>query len=457
MSITTGIGEFLLSRTSRRGFLAKATVTATALTVAPTELLLKPGSAYGFICECAPGSNCDRSSACCDGYTQFCCTINNGVNACPPGTFAGGWWKADGSEYCAGARYFIDCMGECQGCGCGGGNFCPTCDNLTCECALGTCANRHVGCTEFRYGQCHQEISCSGRIACRVVSCTPPWVLDSTCTTVAQVDENTANHYAPCQNGPTTNSPPPPVQAVVGMAATPDGKGYWLVDNYGGVYAYGDAPFHGSLYGKQLAKPIVGVASTATGKGYWLVAADGGIFTFGDAGFDGSAGSIALAKPIVGMAADQQTGGYRMVASDGGVFDYSAPYYGSTGGVPLARPVVGMAATPDNRGYWLVASDGGVFAFGDAGFNGSLGSVHLAQPIVGMATTPTGRGYWLVAKDGGVFAFGDAGFHGSLGGQAVVQPIVGMAATPSGNGYWLVSDQGLIHPFGDAQSFGQGM
>ena len=62
----------------------------------------------------------------------------SGINACPPGTFAGGWWKADGSEYCSGPRYYIDCMGECHGCGCGGGGFCPGCDGLTCECALGT-------------------------------------------------------------------------------------------------------------------------------------------------------------------------------------------------------------------------------------------------------------------------------------------------------------------------------
>jgi hypothetical protein len=103
--------------------------------------------------------------------------------------------------YCAGPRYYIDCMGECHGCGCGGGSFCPSCDGLVCGCALGTCANRHVGCTEFRYGQCHQEIACSGRISCRVVSCTPPWLLDSTCSTVAQTDEATANHFAPCQNG----------------------------------------------------------------------------------------------------------------------------------------------------------------------------------------------------------------------------------------------------------------
>jgi hypothetical protein len=448
MSVTHGIGEFLLTRTSRRGFLSRATVTATALSVAPVDLLLRPGTAYAAICECAPGTNCNCSELCCDGYTQFCCTINNGVNACPPGTFAGGWWKADGSEYCAGPRYYIDCMGECQSCGCGGGNFCPSCDNLTCECALGNCGNRHVGCTEFRYGQCHQEIGCSGRISCRVVSCTPPWVLDTTCTTVAQTDDNTANHFAPCQDGPTSSAP-----EYVGMAATPTGKGYWLADAAGGVHAFGDAVFHGSVAGHRLAQPVVGMASTPSGKGYWLVAADGGIFTFGDAAFDGSTGNVRLAQPIEGMSAYDKTGGYRFVAADGGVFDFKAPFYGSLGAVRLAKPVVGMAATPTGRGYWLVASDGGIFTFGDAGFDGSLGAVRLAKPVVGMAATPTGRGYWLVAADGGIFTFGDAGFHGSLGSKPLPAPVISLAATPTGKGYWLVTKAGTVYPFGDAHAF----
>ena len=214
MSVASGLGEFLLTRTSRRGFLAKATVTATALTVAPVDLLVRPGTAYAAICECAPGTDCDCSDLCCDGYTQFCCTINDGINACPIGTFAGGWWKADGSIYCAGPRYYIDCMGECHGCGCGGGIFCPSCDELVCECALGDCNNRHVGCTEFRYGQCHMDITCSGRIACRVVSCTPPWVLDPSCTTASQTDDSTANHYASCQDGPTTYPAPIPITTI---------------------------------------------------------------------------------------------------------------------------------------------------------------------------------------------------------------------------------------------------
>ena len=33
---------------------------------------------------------------------------------------------------------------------------------------------------------------------------------------------------------------------MVGMAATPDGGGYWLVASDGGMFSYGDAEFYGS-------------------------------------------------------------------------------------------------------------------------------------------------------------------------------------------------------------------
>jgi hypothetical protein len=354
----------LAARTSRRGFLAKTAVVGSALAVAPAEYVLRPGTAYAAVCGCA-GSSCSCGAACCDGYTQFCCTINRGINACPPGTFAGGWWKADGSRFCSGPRYYIDCMGECSTCssGCGSGHFCsPGCDNQTCMCANGDCNNRKVGCTSFRYGQCHQEIGCSGRIACRMVSCTPAWLLDDTCSTVSATDNTTANHTAPCDN--------PALPPVVGIAAAPDGKGYWLVAVDGGVYAYGSATFHGS------------------------------------------AGGTPLNRPVIGMAADAVTGGYWLVATDGGIFAYDAPFDGSTGSMRLNEPIVGMASPKDARGYWLVAADGGIFSY-DVPFEGSTGSLHLNKPIVGMAATPTGLGYWLVASDGGIFAFGDARFHGS--------------------------------------------
>jgi hypothetical protein len=36
------------------------------------------------------------------------------------------------------------------------------------------------------------------------------------------------------------------------------------------------------------SKPIVGMVATTNAKGYWLVAANGAIFSFGDASFYGS-------------------------------------------------------------------------------------------------------------------------------------------------------------------------
>ena len=110
------------------------------------------------------------------------------------------------------------------------------------------------------------------------------------------------------------------------MAASADGKGYLLVGSDGGVYTFGDAPFHGSLGRARLASPVVGVATTTDGGGYWLVGADGGVFPYGDASFAGSAATRPSSKAAV----------------------------------------VGIAPTFDGGGYWIAYSDGTVAAFGDA-------------------------------------------------------------------------------------------
>ena len=238
-------------------------------------------------------------------------------------------------------------------------------------------------------------------------------------------------------------------QPIVGMAATPDRGGYWLVAKDGGIFSFGNAMFHGSTGGTALNASVVGMAPTPTGGGYFLAAADGGVFAFGDAVFRGSMAGQALNKPVVGIATTPTGAGYWLVAADGGIYAFGdAVFRGSMGGQPLNKPIVGMAAHPNGQGYWLVGQDGGIYAF-NVPFYGSMGGQALNKPVVGMAAHPNGGGYWLVASDGGIFAF-NVGFHGSTGSIALNAPIVGMAAGPSGNGYWMAAADGGVFAFGSA-------
>jgi hypothetical protein len=188
--------------TSRRGFIRKSAIAGSALATQPGRYLLEPVSAYQAICTCA-GQGCNCGSQCCDGYTEFCCTIT-GQNQCPSGTVLGGWWKADGSGYCGGPRYYLDC------------NTTPQTEGICqCGCANGNCNNRKSCCTRFRYGQCHQELPVLGAIHCRVVTCTPPWQLDATCTTTVRIDQNTRLHDAPCLHEEDDDDMPPAPAVVI--------------------------------------------------------------------------------------------------------------------------------------------------------------------------------------------------------------------------------------------------
>ncbi len=195
---TAAATRFLARRSPRRGFLAKTAVVGSALAVTPKAFITRPGTAYAQVCNCS-GSDCGCSSLCCDGYTEFCCTIY-GTNGCPPGSLYGGWWRVSGSNYCGGNnRYYLDCHNPCNGCSCGANGICSgSCNGTACGCALGSCRNRKAGCTHFRYGQCNQQIDCLGPIVCRVITCTPPWQLEPTCSTSVRTDDATRNHHRAC-------------------------------------------------------------------------------------------------------------------------------------------------------------------------------------------------------------------------------------------------------------------
>jgi hypothetical protein len=197
---------------------------------------------------------------------------------------------------------------------------------------------------------------------------------------------------------------------LVGVAATPSGRGYWVAASDGGVFAFGDAQFEGSAAGRPLAAPVIGIAPTPSGHGYWLVGSDGGVFSFGDAGFHGS---IANAGSLI-------------------------------------SPIVALAPTPSGQGYWLVGSDGGVFSFGDAAFEGSATSFAHGAPITAMAATASGYGYYLLAADGSVFSYGDAHFAGSANdGKHLASAI----AIPSNHkGYEIARTDGSVAGLGGAPS-----
>ena len=67
----------------------------------------------------------------------------------------------------------------------------------------------------------------------------------------------------------------------MGLAATHDGDGYWLVAADGGVFTFGDAVFEGSTGAKPPHQAIAGMATFGPGPGYWLVGSAGGVYSFG--------------------------------------------------------------------------------------------------------------------------------------------------------------------------------
>jgi hypothetical protein len=189
--LATGVGRLLERRSSRRGMLARTALVGSALAVAPVDYLVRPGTAWARLLP----SDCERGK-CTDGYTAFCCEIQQGLNRCPPDTYIAGWWKCTdyrGRGLCSeeGVRYYIDCN-RLPGRVFPGG----------CQCAQGRCSNRRVDCNHFRYGQCNTEIAGTTEVVCRLVVCqNPSAVPGMNCNGTMKVDDRTCTHEAGCLEG----------------------------------------------------------------------------------------------------------------------------------------------------------------------------------------------------------------------------------------------------------------
>jgi hypothetical protein len=261
----------------------------------------------------------------------------------------------------------------------------------------------------------------------------------------------------------TTSVPAPvPTRDFVGIVATSDGQGYWLVRADGAVLSYGDAEPLTPLPAGSISagSPIVAMARTYDGHGAWLVNSEGHVYELGDARSYGSLSSAKAAQaPITSMASTPNGRGYWLLAADGQVYgfgdghlqgmpnSYSAPY-----DAIVARPAGGYIITG--------ADDGENYAYPGALVLGGGPGYTMSATLVGGASTPSGNGTWLTGRDGGVYSFGTgstgSNFYGSVPGDNVTlkAPITGMAASPDGLGYWLVGADGTVFTFGDAHSFG---
>ena len=124
---------------------------------------------------------------------------------------------------------------------------------------------------------------------------------------------------------------PVPVNAV-GLAATPTGNGYWVANADGQVFAFGDAVLQAAT-GASLpagdgkkpppkpAGPTVAIAASPDGKGYWLLGRDGGVFSFG-VPFHGSVGDRQPYGKAVDLRPTESGAGYYVAGTDGAVFAF---------------------------------------------------------------------------------------------------------------------------------------
>ncbi len=250
------------------------------------------------------------------------------------------------------------------------------------------------------------------------------------------------------------------------------GQGYVEAGANGGVYAFGNAGFWGSIQSVNsgqtaqswLGTPIIGVAEVPGGGGYWLAGDNGEVCGFGSAtvwSYDGGPANNWCAPDqnpstvgtIVGIAADPNGQGYWLVNSAGDVYTSTTsgavPYYGNAGSI--TGSAVGIASTPTGDGYWITTTVGAVYTQGNAGYEGGMNGQQLNKPIVGIASGPNDDAYWLVGGDGGTFNFGGIPQYGSLAGKSLYYGIVGIASSADEQGFYLMAYDGGLFTYGDAQ------
>jgi 1-phosphatidylinositol phosphodiesterase len=225
--------------------------------------------------------------------------------------------------------------------------------------------------------------------------------------------------------------------------------GFWIAQLDGSVTGFGSAM---EFPGNSNPKEVVAIAATPSGRGYYLLTRDKRISAFGDAQQQGEGGPDAQAVSIaVKPISTPPTGpGYWVLYSNGKVRAFNANNHGQLEDGTNLVPV-SIVATLNGLGYWILADNGRIHNYGNAGDFGDRRDA--GQISSSMARTPGGDGYWILAASGAVHAFGRAVDYGQ---EKLDSPNArAIAATRDGKGYWVLSTAGDVASFGSAPYLGR--
>ncbi len=234
-----------------------------------------------------------------------------------------------------------------------------------------------------------------------VTSMTPSGASTTAFTTVAAV-------AAPYRGSPALVTP-----AVVALAATSDGRGYYVLRSNGEVDAYG-VPWYGSVPAGDLTGGVTatGIAYDAATGGYWVVSSDGRVRAFHAPSLGGPrihAGGWGQYASAVAIASTNDGRGYYVLRANGGVEGFGVPWHGSLAGLLLygaTAPVVavGIATDAATGGYWVVTSNGRV-----TGFDAPVAppstlntTTSGSMPTTAIASGVAGTGYYVLHSNGAV-------------------------------------------------------
>ena len=228
------------------------------------------------------------------------------------------------------------------------------------------------------------------------------WVLDSNGTVHGFGDAADFDSSSPSVGQVPLTVGKNPNNLAIAMDSHPDGKGFWVIDIQGRVYAYGSAAHYGEVvvpwpgtdkWGED-GMQAWDIACTPSGNGYWVIYGNGVVHGFGDA----SPNYVVLPWTNVGIYMNANVNPRYLFQRNGN----------------------GICGHPTQMGFWATTGSGEVYAYGACRHMGQLqdrvynpgmadsfrlGSLEYTKSI---ETTVSGNGYWIAFGSGRIAAFGDA-------------------------------------------------